>query len=68
MADNYLEINTNNTRREKQLGKESASTERKEVCAPRPLPQHNEEEVVSDPEDDNSSPYINTDNDNLIDD
>lgn len=33
MADNYLEINTNNTRREKQLGKESASTERKEVCA-----------------------------------
>ena len=54
-------INTNNTRREKQLGKEKS-------VHPRPLPQHNEEEVVSDPEDDNSSLYINTDNDNLIDD
>ena len=62
-------INTNNTRREKQLGKESASTERKRsLCIPVLFRSTTKEEVVSDPEEDNSSPYINTDNDNLIDD
>lgn len=62
-------INTNNTRREKAAWeRERKYGKKKKSVHPRPLPQHNEEEVVSDPEDDNSSPYINTDNDNLIDD
>lgn len=69
MADNYLENQYEQYQarkaaweRERKYGKKKKSVH------PRPLPQHNEEEVVSDPEDDNSPPYINTDNDNLIDD
>lgn len=69
MADNYLENQYEQYQarkaaweRERKYGKKKKSVH------PRPLPQHNEEEVVSDPEDDNSFPYINTDNDNLIDD
>ena len=69
MADNYLENQYEQYQarkaaweRERKYGKKKKSVH------PRPLPQHKEEEVVSDPEDDNSSPYINTDNDNLIDD
>lgn len=69
MADNYLENQYEQYQarkaaweRERKYGKKKKSVH------PRPLPQHNEEEVVSDSEDDNSSPYINTDNDNLIDD
>ena len=69
MADNYLENQYEQYQarkaaweRERKYGKKEKSVH------PRPLPQPNEEEVVSDPEDDNSSPYINTDNDNLIDD
>lgn len=69
MADNYLENQYEQYQarkaaweRERKYGKKKKSVH------PRPLPQHNKEEVVSDPEDDNSSPYINTDNDNLIDD
>ena len=69
MADNYLENQYEQYQarkaaweRERKYGKKKKSVH------PRPLPQHNEEEVVSDLEDDNSSPYINTDNDNLIDD
>ncbi len=69
MADNYLENQYEQYQarkaaweRERKYGKKKKSVH------PRPLPQHNEEEAVSDPEDDNSSPYINTDNDNLIDD
>ena len=69
MADTYLENQYEQYQarkaaweRERKYGKKKKSVH------PRPLPQHNEEEVVSDPEEDNSSPYINTDNDNLIDD
>ena len=69
MADNYLENQYEQYQarkaaweRERKYGKKKKSVH------PRPLPQHNEEEDVSDTEEDNSSPYINTDNDNLIDD
>ena len=69
MADNYLENQYEQYQarkaaweRERKYGKKKKSVH------PRPLPQHNDEVVVSDPEEDNSSPYINTDNDNLIDD
>lgn len=57
MADNYLENQYEQYQarkaaweRERKYGKKKKSVH------PRPLPQHNEEEVVSDPEDDNSPP------------
>lgn len=69
MADNYLENQYEQYQARKAAWerKRKYGKKKKSVYS-RPLPQHNEEEVVSDPEEDNSSPYINTDNDNLIDD
>lgn len=69
MADNYLENQYEQYQARKAAWERKRKYgKKKKSVYPRPLPQYNEEEVVSDPEEDNSSPYINTDNDNLIDD
>lgn len=70
MADNYLENQYEQYQarkaaweRERKYGKKKKSVH------PRPLSQQAGDDVATDPEEDNNStPYINTDNDNFIDD
>lgn len=70
MADNYLE----NQYEQYQARKAAWERERKygkkkKSVYPRPLPQQAGDDVATDPEEgNNSAPYINTDNDNFIDD